>query len=221
MAAWLYFNCEVGDEFRMRDLREALGDEVDGPDRAEQLGRRLRQLRKHDWRFDSYKDKLGQKMDVYVLKAKGKRIWLGEKNNVDKPSRKTVRFVLDRDLNICVICGAVAGEPYPDDPKARARLTVGHRIPGARLANASPDNLQAECSRCNETVGDSHPNPETLEEVLAHIRPLGGGVKQSLLEWITNGRRDRTKTDIAYGRFRRLSAPEKESVIAYLRGVVE
>lgn len=221
LAAWLYFNVQVGGEFRMRDLREALGDEIDGPGRAEHLNRRLRLLRDHDWRFDSYKDKLGQDMDVYVLKAKGKRIWLGEKNKRDLPSKATIRFVFDRDLNTCVICGVAAREPYADDPLATAKLTIGHRTPGARKANASPDNLQAECSRCNETVGDSHPNPETLEEVMAGIKGLGPAAKAELLSWIQSGRRHRSKIDIAYGRFRRLAPSEQEAVISYLHDVTD
>lgn len=219
LAAYLYFNVAIGGEFRMRDLRAALGDEAEGPDRAEHLNRRLRTLREQDWVFDSYMDKAGQDPDVYVLKAKGKRIWLGEKNKRDQPSNATKRLVFDRDRNTCVICGARAGEPYPGEPETSARLTIGHRIPGARLATANPDSLQTECSRCNETVRDSLPNPETLPEVMAAVSTLGPKVKGELLLWMQSGYRHPSKTDTAYARIRRLPKTDQEVVADYLKEV--
>ena len=220
LAAYLYHNLEVGDTFRMRDLRAALGDEVDQAGRAEHLNRRLRTLREQDWQFSSYMDQLGQEQDVYVLKAKGKRIWLGERNKRDKPSRATMRLVFDRDLNTCQVCGARAGEEYEGEPGSCVRLTVGHRVPGARLANASPDNLQAECSRCNEPVGDSMPDPETVAEVMSAVSRLGPTAKAELLTWMESGYRHRSKTDIAYARIRRLSKTDQQKIAAHLKGVV-
>lgn len=220
LAAYLYFNLKVGDTFTMRDLRAALGDEVDEAGRAEHLNRRLRTLREQDWQFPSYMDQLGQDQDVYILKAKGKRIWLGERTKRDKPSRSTMRLVFERDLNTCQVCGARAGEEYEGEPGTCVRLTVGHRVPGARLANASPDNLQAECSRCNEPVGDAIPDPETLSEVMSAVSRLGPNAKAELLSWMASGYRHRSKTDIAYARIRRLPKTAQAKVADYLKGVV-
>ncbi|MDY6869036.1 MAG: HNH endonuclease [Actinomycetota bacterium] len=215
LAAYLYFNVDVGGSFTMRDLRAALGDEA--PDDAEHLNRRLRELRKHGWRFASYKDRAGQEVDSYVLQAKGKRIWLGERTKHSGISAAVRRAVLDRDQNRCVICGVGAGEPYPGEPNARARLTTGHRTAAARSGPASPDNLQAECSRCNEPVGDTPPNPEVLGEVMASVKQLRAADKAELLAWLESGYRHRSKVDFAYDRTRKLAVSEKEQVMEYLR----
>lgn len=221
LAAYLHFNLNVGDTFRMRDLRAALGDDGDDePGRAEHLNRRLRTLREQGWEFTSYMDRVGQEQDEYVLKAKGKRIWLRERIVRDTPSRATRRLVFERDLNTCMICGARAAEEYEDEPGSSVRLTIGHRIPGARLATASPESLQAECSRCNETVRDSLPNPETFEEVRAAVSALGPTAKAELLSWMESGHRHRSRIDVAYARIRRLSRADQSKFAAYLREVI-
>jgi hypothetical protein len=216
IAAYLYFNVEVGGTFTMRELREALGGE-DTPEQAEHLNRRLRDLRQQGWRFNSYKDQAGQAVDTYVLQEKGNKLWLGEQTARPAISAAVRRQVFERDLNRCVICGVGAGEPYPEEPGTAARLTVGHRTAGARLAVASPDNLQTECSRCNEPVGDTPPNPEVLAEVMAAIRRLGSRDKATLLEWIDSGHRLRNNVDIAFDRIRRLAVSEQEQVVQFLR----
>lgn len=219
LAAYLYYNLQEGDEFTMRNLRAALGDEADQPGRHEHLNRRLRELRKQDWRFTSYKDRVGQDQDTYVLRTKGKRIWLGERNALDQPSLATKRAVFERDLSTCVICGTRAGEEYEGEPGTHARLTIGHRVPGARLATASLDSLQTECSRCNEPVGDTMPDPETYAEVMAAVSRLGTRAKAELLAWINSGYRHRSRTDIAYARIRRLARTDQDKVAEYLNGV--
>src|SRR5699024_202328 len=152
VAAYLWFTKQEGDSFTMRELREALG-EPGQPEDAEHLNRRMRSLRPQGWRIDSYKDRHGQAADSYLLGKKGERTWLGEHREIDAASAAVRRLVLDRDGNRCVICGVGAGEPYPEEPDSRARMTIGHRRAGARLADASPDNLQTECARCNEPAG--------------------------------------------------------------------
>jgi hypothetical protein len=126
LAAYLYYNLEMGDTFRLRDLRAALGDEA--PDDAEHLNRRLRSPREQGWEFTSYMDRAGQEQDVYVLKAKGKRIWLVEKNQRKQISNAVRRQVFDQDLNRCVICGVGRGEPYPGElgraPVERRRWVI-------------------------------------------------------------------------------------------------
>lgn len=191
-AAYLWFQKAVGEAFSMRELR------------------------KHGWRFDSYKDRQGQATDSYLQVEKGARTWLGERREVDAVSAAVRRLVLDRDGNRCVVCGVGAGEPYPEDPDSRARMTIGRRRAGARLADASPDNLQAECARCNEPSGDAIPDPETLDAVMASMRRLGAKDRRDLLAWIAAGHRQRSQLDLAYDRIRRLSESERASVRARL-----
>lgn len=172
LAAYLYFNVDIGGTFTMRQLREALGEE-DTPEQAEHLNRRLRNLKPQGWRFRSYKDQYGQAMDEYVLEEKGNKLWLGERTRRSTISAALKRQVYERDHNRCVICGVGAREPYPGEPGTEARLTVGHRTAEARYGEASLDNLQTECARCNEPARDTPPNPEVLGEVMAAVKQLG------------------------------------------------
>ena len=216
IAAYLYFNVDIGGTFTMRQLREELG-EKDTPDSAEHLNRRLRNLRAQGWRFSSYKDQYGQAMDSYVLQEKGNKLWLGEETKRSTISAAIRRQVFDRDQNRCVVCGIGAGEPYPGEAGTAARLTAGHRTADARSGSASPDNLQTECARCNEPVGDTPPNPENLAEVMAAVKQLGAADKAALLGWLESGYRHRSKVDFAFDRARKLAETEKEHVIALLR----
>ncbi|WP_197505758.1 HNH endonuclease [Mycobacterium sp. 852002-53434_SCH5985345] len=220
LAAYLYFNVDVGGTFTMRQLREALGEE-DTPEQAEHLNRRLRNLKPQGWRFTSYKDQYGQAMDEYVLQEKGNKLWLGERTKRPTISNALKRQVYERDLNRCVICGVGAGEPYPGEPGTAARLTVGHRTAGARHGGASVDNLQTECARCNEPVGDTPPNPEVLGEVMASVKQLGAADKAALLAWLESGYRHRSKVDFAYDRTRKLAVSEKEQVMEFLRSATK
>lgn len=216
LAAYLYFNVEVGDTFRIADLRAELAEDGEVYT-VSSLERRWRSLKEQGWRYASYKDERGLPMDTYRLLAKGNRLWLGERTKRATISAAIRRRVFERDLNRCVICGIGVGEPYGDEPGSQARLTVGHRTAGARLADASLDNLQTECSRCNEPVGDVPPNPEVFGEVMAAVSQLGSRDKLTLLEWIESGRRHRNKLDDAFDRVRRLSESERRLVIERLR----
>jgi hypothetical protein len=213
IAAYLYFNVEVGETFTMRQLRESLG--TDGvAESAEQLNRRLRALRPDDWVITSYKDDRTLPPDTYRLDALGTRVWLGERNDRDQVSGATERIVMDRDGRRCVICSVGAGEGYPGQPGSVARLTVGHRVPGARRGGASPDELQTECARHNETARDEHPDPERHDEVWPSVRGLKAVELRQMAGWLQAGRRGRTKLDIAYDRVLRLSPAERARVLA-------
>ncbi|GFG87759.1 HNH endonuclease [Mycolicibacter algericus] len=120
-----------------------------------------------------------------------------------------------------MICGVGAREPYPGEPGTKARLTVGHRIAEIRKGEASLDNLQTECARCNEQAQDTPPHPESLGEVLAVVKQLGAADKAALLTWLECGYRHRNKVDFAYDRTRRLAPSEKEHIMAFLRSATK
>lgn len=215
LAAYLWFELQVGDTFTMRQLRAELGDGV-VPKNDEHLNRRLRELRKDEWILHANRDDPSLRTDEYRLVAKGRRVWLGERRIRDKVSKKTARIVFDRDDSRCVICGVGAGEGYPGEPGTRAKLTIGHRIPGARLGGADPDNLRTECSRCNEPVRDQMPDPESYDEVITEIRSLPRADAEKLRQWLIRGERTRSKLDLAYGRARRLSTSERRQLVEEL-----
>jgi hypothetical protein len=194
IAAWLACNLAPGDVFTMRALRAALGEDS-LPNNAEHLNRRLRTLRIRDgWRIPSAKDDGSLGHDEYRVDQIGWHPGLGTaRPSANVISNMTRRQVFERDKNMCVICGAIAGEPYDDMPDRNARLTIGHRIPGKRLTSkASVDELQAECSRCNETVRDEMFDPRTLPQILPRVRSMSRQEKAQLLEWLEAGRRSRT-----------------------------
>lgn len=196
----------------MRHLRTELGDGVVPVD-DEHLNRRLRELRKDDWILHTNKHDSSLGTDEYRLVAKGKRVWLGERRKRDKVSSKTARMIFDRDDSRCVVCGVGAGEEYPGEPGSKATLTVGHRVPGARLGGADPDNLRTECSRCNEPVRDQMPDPESYDEVVAEVGSLRKADAEALRQWLIRGERSRSKLDHAYGRARRLSHSEQRRLV--------
>ncbi|MFI6375766.1 HNH endonuclease [Streptomyces sp. NPDC050546] len=222
LAAWLWFNKEMGDIFTMNELRDALGSDIVG--KSEHLNRRLRTLRSVGWLIPSYKDDGSLGTDEYRLQAKGARYWLDADRQAHKrfaPSARVRRDVMDRDGGRCVVCGAAAGESYPGEPDSKARLTIGHRVPQERLrtrrAADDIDNWRTECARCNEPVRDEIPDPWQYDEVLAQARRLSRGNKQTLLSWLHRAERTRSELDRIYDLARVLSHKEREDLIAYLQ----
>lgn len=211
IAAYLNFNVAVGEEFTMRQLREELGRE-DVAEGAEQLNRRLRNLRPDGWRIASYKDDRSLAAHTYRLDHIGTRVWLGERNKRDVISAKARRLVFERDNLTCAVCGIAKGDEYHEFPSRTARMTVGHRVPGERLGGASVDELQAECAMCNEPLRDEIPDPETYAEVLPEVRSLKTAELRELRAWLQSGRRSRSKVERVYGRIRRLSQTDREEM---------
>jgi hypothetical protein len=217
IAAWLAFHVDEGDTFTMRDLRNALGDELI-PNDAEHLNRRLRALRPDGWLVPTNKDDRTLPVGVYRLDQKGWHPGLGARPRKQLVSQGMRRRILDRDGRRCVVCGVGEGEPYPNEPGTRAVLTVGHRLPqemGGR--SDDPNNLQAECKRCNEPVRQEMGIPESLDDVLLDVRRLKKDELRRLLAWMQTGHRTRDRLDSVYDRARALSAGEREQLVGRLR----
>jgi len=184
IASYLWFNVEIGSTFTMADVRKAVGIEE-----QTQSDRRLRELREQGWVITGYKDDSSLPMNTYRLEKRGQRIWLGEKLDRDVISNRLRREVFNRDHNTCVICGIYAGDEYPDLLGQTARMTVGHRIPNQRLGEATLENLQTECSRCNETIRNLLDNPEIIEDVMPALDELSIEEISELHNWLTAGHR--------------------------------
>ncbi|WP_123813553.1 HNH endonuclease [Myceligenerans xiligouense] len=179
LAAWLWFNKEVGSQFTMNELRGALGKDIDG--RSEHLNRRLRELRENGWVIRSQRDG-GRKLrhDEYCIDKFGARYWLKEERRQHRkaaPSARVRRLVFERDGHRCVLCGVGARESYPGESDTNARLTIGHRIPQERLRSRAAaddlDNWHTECARCNELARDQMPDPHRYDEVLGSVLRIG------------------------------------------------
>lgn len=97
------------------------------------------------------------------------------------------REVFDCADNWCQVCGVGAGEPYTDEPKLRAQLQIGHHKPLETGRTNDPENLRAECARCNESIRSKTGTPDSLEHVWVKIRELKASDKERLRRWIENG----------------------------------
>lgn len=211
IAAYLWFNVEVGSLFTMAEVRKAANIE-----QQTQSDRRMRELREQGWVVAGYKDEKDLPRDTYRLKARGKRLWVGERIERDVISNKLRREVFARDNNTCVICGVVAGEPYPDLPSVKARMTVGHRVPNQRLGTATLDNVQTECARCNETIRNLLDDPETFEALKPLLDTLTQAELKELSKWIADGKRRLSNLDLAYSKYHALNEVGKEQADTYI-----
>ncbi|AGL21528.1 HNH endonuclease [Actinoplanes sp. N902-109] len=219
--AFLAAHVGKGGVFTMRMLRAALGEGA-MPNDKEHLNRRLRTLRRRDgWTIASQRDDGSLEHDEYRVVEIGWHPGTGRARPInDSPSDNTRRYVHERDGRRCVICGIAAGEEYDDDGKV-ARLTLGHRVPGKRLTRtATMDELQTECSRCNESVRDELVDPPTLPQVLPSIRLLPVAIKRELFHRLRDNRRVRTRADDAHESARRLSSSEREQLIRELQAMI-
>jgi hypothetical protein len=222
IAAWLAFHVHEGGTFTMRDVRAALGRTAGIPERAEQLNRRLRNLRPDGWEVGSYKSDSSLPVDRYRVERVGWHPGCPE----PRPRRQAIssglrRRVLERDGRRCVVCGIGQGEPYPGEPRSAARITAGHRIPSLRGTSAhSLDELQTECDRCNETVRDEIPDPLRLAELLPDLRRLNRDERDQLLRWLTAGHRLRSRLDEVHDRVRMLSPVDRQRVADTLHSML-
>ncbi|KAA8885090.1 HNH endonuclease [Nocardia colli] len=209
IAAWLHFNKEIGDRFTLRELRKAVSTD-NLANNQEHFNRRMRQLRKLGWQLVSSQEDGRLRTDEYRVAQKGWHPAVGPRPKISGQIGGALRRrVLLRDGHRCVICGIGSGELYPDPPESTAVMSIGHRIPQELGGSDDIDNLQVECKRCNEPVREEAGLPETLEEVYAQVKGLKRAEKMTLLEWLRNGRRSRSKLDDLYDRARRLNPSER------------
>jgi 5-methylcytosine-specific restriction endonuclease McrA len=136
-------------------------------------------------------------------------------------SQNMRRRVMDRDGRRCVVCFIGRGEPYPGEPGSTAILTIGHRVPEHRDSGVrSLDELQTECSRCNETVRDELQDPVTLPEVMPDLKRLNRVERGELLKWVFAGHRLRSRLDEVYDRVRMLTPDEQRTFTDELRSML-
>jgi hypothetical protein len=153
--------------------------------------RRLRELRDEEgYRILSNNDLDTLKPGEYVLE--NDHPIPAFKRGISKEVRA---FVLERNGNTCVKCGAAAGESYPDNPYKRVRLHIGHRIPKSQGGPDTPENLEAVCSLCNEGLQNiTIPRPEAVE-LLVQIRRSTKAVQLEALKWLEGKYRKKTASE--------------------------
>ena len=114
-------------------------------------------------------------------------------------SDKERRAVLSAAGYRCVICGASAGDTFPDDPVRTARLGV-QRLPAATGAQ----RLRSVCDRC----GTAASGEELGTGVVDAVGALSGEEAAMLASWVTRGSRPISNAEAAWALYRR--SPEAD-----------
>jgi hypothetical protein len=99
-------------------------------------------------------------------------------------SKETRAYVLDRNGFTCQMCGAVAGEPHPDDPSRRTRLHLGHIIDKSVGGCDDASNLRAVCSLCNEGASNLTMERPRAQKLLVQIRRAPTADQLEVLNWL-------------------------------------
>ncbi|QIB45586.1 HNH endonuclease [Streptomyces aureoverticillatus] len=207
VALWLRDEVGEGGTFSKARLREAIQG-------AEQVDRRMRDLRPAGWVIRTYRDRPSLQPDQLYLEAIGRPVWEPEHRaaGLRQISSKTRRLVLERDGHACRRCGHAAGEAYADDPDARVRLTVGHVNPHRSGSTANAEDLITECARCNETVKHLTGVQMTKEQVWDRVTELPRRGKQELLNWMKADGRAMSQTEKIWAMYRQLPAVTREEL---------
>ncbi|WP_455362238.1 HNH endonuclease [Streptomyces sp. SYSU K21746] len=216
VALWLRDEVGVGGTFSKARLRAAISG-------AEQVDRRMRDLRPAGWIIKTNRDKPSLQPDQLYLEEIGLPVWeTGHRAaGLRQISAKTRRFVYERDGHMCRRCGIAAAEAYPDEPGSHARLTLGHVNPHKSGSGASSEDLITECARCNETVRHLTGRQMSREQVWDRVKELPTRHKRELLAWMTGDVRPLSPAEQAWGMYRQLPAAVRDEMKGELRKLLE
>ncbi len=82
------------------------------------------------------------------------------------------------------MCGAVAGEPHPEDTSRRTRLHLGHVIDKSVGGADDASNLRAICSVCNEGASNITLQRPKADKLLIQLRRAPGNDQLEVLKWL-------------------------------------
>ena len=92
--------------------------------------------------------------------------------------------VLERNGATCQLCGAMAGDPDPINPRRTVRLHIGHIEDRAIEGDEDMANLRAECSACNQGRRNLAPAPPRRAWLLGQVRAARVDDQQAVLDWL-------------------------------------
>lgn len=168
-----HFLANIGRTMETDELREVAGD-------ITEWARRVRELRTEEgFQILTHNDRDDLKPGQYLLL-----------DPAPKPafersiSKETRAIVLDRNGFTCQMCGAVAGEPHPEDPSRRTRLHLGHIIDKSLGGSDDASNLRAICSLCNEGASNLTMERPRAQKLLVQIRRAPSADQLEVLSWL-------------------------------------
>ncbi|APT90371.1 hypothetical protein CSPHI_04115 [Corynebacterium sphenisci DSM 44792] len=212
IASYLYHEVEVGATFTTDELRLKLGRAGQRVNH-EHFQRRIREIKDLDWNFRNHQEDAELDVQEYRLVKKGWTPESGKPRKRDPITASVRRQVFERDRHFCQICGAHAGDEYPGEDGTRVVLTVGHIVPRSHGGEATLQNLQAECARCNEPKRDSGDAINTYDNVWPDVKKLGRKDKQELLRWLTEKRRDLSPVEIVYAKIHKMRPDDRDRLM--------
>ncbi len=168
-----YFLTNIGKVMSSNELREVAGG-------ITEWARRVRELRTEEgYQILTHNDRDELKPGQYLLL-----------DPAPKPaferaiSKETRAIVLGRNGFTCQMCGAVAGEPHPEDTTRRTRLHIGHVIDKSVGGSDEPSNLRTICSICNEGASNITLERPKADKLLIQIRRAPSNDQLQVLKWL-------------------------------------
>ncbi|WP_328582129.1 HNH endonuclease [Streptomyces sp. NBC_00370] len=215
VALWLRDEIGVRGTFSKAALRAAITG-------AEQVDRRMRDLRPAGWVIRTNRDMPSLQPDQLYLEEIGLPVWEQEHRaaGLRQISAKTRRYVYERDGHMCRRCGIAAAEAYPEEPGSHARLTLGHVNPHASGSAANAEDLITECARCNEAVRNLTGVQMGRDQVWDRVGQLPLKYKRELLAWMAGDVRPLSPAERAWGMYRQLPAAVREQMQQDLRDLL-
>lgn len=206
IALWLLERVGQGNTFTKAHLREAFPG-------VEQVDRRMRDLRKHEWVIATSADDPALGLNELRFVQAGEEVW---KPGRAAPKEGTLSArqraeILARDDYICVLCGIAAGDTYPDAAHQKAQLSVSRRGDGQ-----GHTSFVSECSRCRD--GGVPSEELSAASVVKELKDLSEDERQVVVGWIAADRRTPSAAERAWSRYRRLSGDEREDVAREIAG---
>lgn len=168
-----HFLANVGRVMEVEELRQVAGG-------ITEWARRVRELRNEEgFQILTHNDRSALKQGQYLLEET--KPLPAFHRGISKELRAQV---LDRNGFTCQMCGAVAGEPHPDNSGRKTRLHIGHIVDKSQGGSDDFSNLRAICSVCNEGAANLTADRPTALKLLAQIRRTSATEQLEILRWL-------------------------------------
>jgi len=168
-----HFLNNIGRVMGSNELRKVSGG-------ISEWARRVRELRTEEgYLILTHNDRSDLKPGEYLLETGHQQPAF--ERSISKEARA---FILDRNGFTCQMCGAVAGEPHPNDPTRKTRLHIGHIIDKSMGGTDNYSNLRAICSVCNEGASNLTLTRPDLTKLMTQIRRATSADQLEALRWL-------------------------------------
>jgi len=198
---WLVQVIGEGNVFTKDDVRKAF------PTIA-QADRRIRDLRKYDWKILTNTEDASLNNNEQRFVAMGIPIWERGARQAAAPKHLNPkeRAAALRAANYqCGNCGVSAGESYPEDSQLTAVLVV---------SSIGTQSAVVVCRRCH--AGRSKFSSFSRSDVLRELSDMTDGELRQFGSWLKRGKRGVTRLDRAWRGYLDLNDADRTSILNHL-----